>query len=385
MLLPNPRIWGIALLGCISIMPVLVGPIITGVLVDFGGFSDRAAGLTAGFGGIGSVSIALICALTMHHLPLRTLAMSGLAVAALSNTGAAFLYTEREVFYVLRGVNAFADGACYAAVMSCFARRDDSERCYGLFMMLQFGLAGVALYALPTYLPEMSVTQMYLGFATFNVLGIGLATLLPNTAALAEGISIRGSEWRLILAVPALAGLVALCAFEASNVSTDAYIERIAVFAGLSDEEIGSSLGIASLMGVPGAFAILWLGSRFGHTRPVFVGIAVGAVSLYFTLQAQDYWSFLMWTSIHSVTWAFTLPYIQSLLADMDPGGAVVTAGGLASGAGGGLGPSAAAMMVTNQDYSGVLVVGLAAYVVAALGIAVAGGFVMRRAVPQNY
>ena len=372
-LLPGPRTWAIAVLGCISIIPVLIGPIITGVLVDFGGFTDRTAGLTSGFGAIGSVSIALICALTMHHLPLRRLAMTGLTVAAVSNFGAAFFYSQQEVFYLLRGINAFADGACYAAVMSCFARQEHSERSYGLFMMLQFGLAAVGLYALPTYLPEMNVTQMYLGFATLNLLGVGLATALPNTAALAEGVSIRGSEWRLILSLPALAGLLALCAFESSNVSTDAYIERIAVYAGLSDPEIGSSLGIASLMGVPGAFAILWLSDRFGHARPVLLGIAVGAVSLYFTLQAQDYTSFLLWASIHSVTWAFTLPYIQSLLADMDPGGAVVTAGGLASGAGGGLGPTAAALTVSSDDYSGVLWVGLAAYLVAAACIVFVG------------
>ncbi len=372
-LLPGPRTWAIALLGCISIIPVLVGPIITGVLVDFGGFTDRSAGITAGFGAIGSVTIALICALTMHHLRLRRLAMAGIAVAALGNVGAALLHTQHELFYLLRGINAFAAGACYAAVMSCFARQQHSERSYGLFMMLQFGLAAVALYALPTYLPDMNATQMYLGFAALNLLGLALATALPDTAALAEGVSIRGSEWRLILSLPALAGLLALCAFEASNVSTDAYIERIAVFAGLSDAEIGTSLGIASLMGVPGAFAILWLSDRFGHARPVFVGIAVGAVSLYFTLHAQDFGSFLMWTSIHSVTWAFTLPYIQSLLADMDPGGAVVTAGGLASGAGGGLGPTAAALTVSSGDYSGVLWVGLATYAVAAACILFVG------------
>ena len=240
-------------------------------------------------------------------------------------------------------------------------------------MMLQFGIAAVALYALPTYLPAMDVRSMYLGFAGVAVVGLMLAPLLPNTAALAEGISIRGSEWRIILTVPALAGLLALAAFESSNVSTDAYLERIAVHAGLSDGEIGASLGLASLMGVPGAFAILWLGSRFGHAKPVFLGIAVGALSLYLTLNAGDYRTFLFWVCVHSVTWAFTLPYIQSLLADMDAGGAVVTAGGLASGAGGGLGPTAAAMLVTNSDYSGVLLVGLVAYAVAAVGIVIAG------------
>ncbi|MEM0954040.1 MAG: MFS transporter [Pseudomonadota bacterium] len=372
-LLPRGQIWALALMGCIVLLPLLMGPIIVGVLVDYGGFSDRAAGFTAGFGAIGSVLIALICALTIHRLPLRRLALIGISAAALTNGASALMYEQHELFYLLRVINSFGDGAGYAAVMSTFAREQNSERCYGLFMMLQFGLAGIGLWALPTYLPEMTVTQMYLGMAGLNLFALGLATSLPTTAALAEGISIRASEWRLLASVTAFAGLVALCFFEASNTATDAFVERIAVHAGLSDAEIGSSLGIASLMGVPGAFAILWVGSRFGHARPVLIGVAIGAVSLYLLLQAESHGAFVLWTSIHSITWAFTTPYIQSILADMDPGGAVVTAGGIASGAGGGLGPSAAALLVTADNYGGVLIVGLATYAIAAVGIVIAG------------
>ena len=95
-LLPAPRLWAVSLLGCIAILPVLVAPIITGVLVDFGGFSDRAAGLTGGFGAIGSVTIAIICALNMHRLPLRRLAMVGVSLAAITNISCALFYEQHQ-------------------------------------------------------------------------------------------------------------------------------------------------------------------------------------------------------------------------------------------------------------------------------------------------
>ncbi len=372
-MLPGSRIWGVALLGCTSIIPILIGPIIVGVLVDYGGFTPSAAGLTSGYGAIGSVAVALVCALTMHRLPLRKLAFWGLCLAALSNLGAAFYFREQEIFFALRILSALGDGALFAAVMSSFAREKGSERCYGLFMMLQFGIAGIGLWALPTFLPHMNVTQLYLGFMVSQLLVLPLIVLLPAQAADVVGISIRGSEWKLLLTVPAIAGLFALCFNESSNIATDVYLERIALLAGLSDGEVGSSLGIASLLGVPGAFAILFVGSRFGHSLPVLVGVAIGAVALVGIMQAQSYNAFLIWTCIHSVTWAFTTPYIQSLLADLDPGGAVVTAGGIASGAGAGLGPAAASMLVTADDYSGVLIVSMLAYLVTAIAIVVAG------------
>jgi len=369
--LPGPRIWAGAILGCVTLIPILIGPIIIGVLVDAGGFSDSAAGMTSGYGALGSVSIALLCALFMHRLPLRQLATVGLLVAAAANAAAAFSYETLPLFYGLRALNALSEGAAYAAVMSAFARLRESERAYGLFMMLQFGIAGVALWAIPTWLPDLSVTALYLSFAALQAAALPLVRSLPANAADVAGISIRGSEWKLILTVPALAGLVALCFSEASNIGTDVYLERIAHHAGLSDSEIGASLGIASVLGVPGAFAIVLVGSRFGHALPVLVGIAVGAASLVGIMAATAFWDFLLYASIHSVTWAFVTPYIQSILADLDPGGAVVTAGGIASGAGAGLGPAAAASLVSANEYSGVLVTSLGAYTIAAVAIAI--------------
>ncbi|EED33348.1 transporter, major facilitator family [gamma proteobacterium NOR5-3] len=382
-MLPGPRLWALALLGCTSIIPILIGPIIIGVLVDFGAFSDRDAGLTAGYGAIGSVVVALVCALNMHRLPLRKLAVWGVCLAAAAHLAAAFAYESHGIFYVCRTAGSIGDGAVYASVMSAFARQSQSERCYGMFMMLQFGLAAVGLWGLPTLLPDMNVTQMYLGFFALNLASLALLHFLPADAARAAGVSIRGEEWRLLLAVPALGGLAALFFFEGSNVGTDAYMERIAVFAGYSDAQIGTVLGIASLLGVPAAFAILFVSSRFGHSPPVFVGIAVGVVSLTGLMRADSYSTFFVWTCVHSASWAFTTPYMQSILADMDPGGAVVTAGGIASGAGSGAGPSAMAMLVSADDYSGVLSIGIAAYTLAAAAIALAVVLGMRRGMRQ--
>ncbi|MFK7830603.1 MAG: MFS transporter [Congregibacter sp.] len=370
-MLPGPRLWGLALLGSTSIIPILIGPIITGVLVDYGGFDDRAAGLTAGYGAIGSVSVALICALSMHRLPLRKLAFAGVCLAVIGNLGAAVFYQWHDVFYAFRIVTALGDGAIYAAVMSAFAREAHSERCYGMFMMLQFGLAALGLWGLPTFFPEMNASEMFLGFFALNLGAFLLVSLLPANAADIAGMTIRAREWRLLLSVPALAGLAALFFFESSNIGTDAYMERIAVLAGYGDEKIGTVLGTASLLGVPGAFAIMFVSGRFGHALPVLSGVALGVVSLMGLMQAQSYSVFFVWTCVHSVSWAFTTPYIQSILANMDPGGAVVTAGGIASGAGAGAGPSAMAMLVSADDYSGVLTISLAAYGLAAVAIVI--------------
>ena len=196
-MLPGARLWGIAILGCVSVFPILIGPIIMGILVDYGNFTDSTAGMTAGYGALGSVAVALICALFMHRLPLRKLAVGGLALAMVTNLGAALSHDHLQLFYGIRVLNAVGDGALYAVVMSAFAREQSSERCYGLFMMFQFGLAGIGLWALPTYFPHMTPRDLYLGFAGLQLLVVPLLRLLPAAAADVAGISIRGSEWKL--------------------------------------------------------------------------------------------------------------------------------------------------------------------------------------------
>jgi len=379
-IIPRPLIWGRAVLGCIAIIPLLIAPNITGIMVDHGGMTPGQAGLIPGYSALGAVTMALICALFMHHLPLQKLAAAGLLLAAVTNAASAYSYQQHEIFYLLRTLNGFGDGAIYAAVMSSYAREQNSERCYGLFMMLQFGLSAMAMYTLPTSFPELNAQQLYLGICAFNLSAFPLIRLLPKKAALAEGISIGASEWRLLITLPALAGLGALCFFETSNTASSAYVERIAVMAGLSDNDIGNALGISSMLAVPGAFMILWLGNRFGHVRPVLAGIGVGACALWALLQANNYYSYLLAISALSITWAFTLPYLQSVLADQDRGGAVVAAGGIASGAGGGMGPAMASTLVTAGDYTGVLWVGFTGYALSATFIIIVLSHSRRRA-----
>ncbi|MFT4822816.1 MAG: MFS family permease [Halioglobus sp.] len=371
-IIPAARIWWTSVLGCICLMPLLLAPVITGILVDFGGMTVTQAGLTAGYAAMGSVTIALICSLFMHRLPLRKLAFAGIALSAITNIVSAYVYDQHTLFYFMRALNSLGDGACYAAIMGSYAREKNSERCYGSFMTLQFGLGAVALYMLPSFLPAMNVQELYLMMGGICLLGLPLTRYLPSLAAKAEGVSISSSEWRLLLTLPALAGLAALCFFEASNTANATFVERIAVFVEIPSEDIGLALGLSSLAGVPGGFAILWLGSRFGHAKPVIAGICVGAIALFALFQIGNFGGYLAAICTLSFTWAFTLPYLQSVLADMDPGGAVVAAGGIASGAGGGIGPAAASLSVTAQNYEGVLIVGLVCYVLAVVATLIA-------------
>jgi MFS family permease len=111
------------------------------------------------------------------------------------------------------------------------------------------------------------------------------------------------------------------------------------------DEQIGTMLLIASLVGIPGAFSIVFIGDRFGRTGPLVlgIGIAIGGLLL-LTFFSSIFTLYLLGGSMLGFSWAYCLPYIQGLTAALDPNGSAVAAAASASTIGGAVGPALAAL-----------------------------------------
>jgi hypothetical protein len=159
-------------------------------------------------------------------------------------------------------------------------------------------------------------------------------------------------EWRLILAPAALLCLLAYGSFESAAMGQFAYIERIGVHLGLTAEQLGLSLGTASLVGIPGALAVTWLGDRYGYFLPIAGAASAQLGVMLWLLRAEGFAAYFVIACVYSIGWAFVLPYFQALCARIDPRGSVVVAGGFATGTAGFLGPAGAALLVRPGDYS---------------------------------
>lgn len=73
-----------------------------------------------------------------------------------------------------------------------------------------------------------------------------------------------------------LLGALGFAVYEAANTAQFTYLERLGVSLALTDQQIGLALLIASLAGIPGAFTIVFLGSRLGRMLPLSFGVGLG-------------------------------------------------------------------------------------------------------------
>ncbi len=358
------RIIRLSILGSVSILPLLVLPTMVGALVDYADFTESEAGWVAAVGGMGGALAAIAIALRIRHLDPRKLAVVGLIALAIFDA-ASMLVGQLPVwlFLALRALSGVGGAATYAAVMATIAAMPNAERGYGVFMVFQFTLSALGLYALPLALPDIGVTGMYLGMAVAAVLALSQAGSVIRRAASVAEASI---EIHMLIKPAAILVMLGIGLFEVANNMHFTYAERIGAGFALPDYRIGEILGIATMLGVPAAFGVVWLGNRYGQLRPITAALFLAVAALTLLI----FWSgtavYVVAMCALSVAWAFGLPYFQAFEARLDPGGSVVVAGGFFTAVGGALGPALAALLVAPNYYADVLLGAIVIYLVVA-------------------
>ena len=176
----------------------------------------------------------------------------------------------------------------------------------------------------------------------------------------------RRSEWQVLASRATIFGVLAFAVYEAANVAQFTYSERFAVHIQLTDQQIGMAMLIGSLAGIPGAFTIVLTGSRFGYVWPIAIGVTISVAGLVLLMTFAGYWPFFIAFCLLGFGWAFCLPYIQGLLAKLDPGGSALAAGAAASTIGGSAGPALAALLLGDAEYRRIFAVAAAGLILAA-------------------
>jgi predicted MFS family arabinose efflux permease len=355
-----------SIIGTVALMPLLVLPAMVGVLVDNAAMSDSSAGWSASLNFLGSAIVGILMAIRVHHVNLRQVATFALALAVFADIASAMTAGETTAFFAARMAAGSMLGAAYVASVAAFARFEGYERGFGIFVTLQFIVSGLGLYVVPVYADELGATGLFGLFAGMDLLALLLARYLPAEKAAHSVQGDAGSEFKILLTASAIFAIVGFAVFEAANNAQFAYIERFGVALSISDHNVGIALLIASLIGIPGAFSIFVIGHRFGTLAPLLFGMSITVVGLIVLLNSDSYAGYLFGSCCVGFSWAFCLPFIQSLLAAIDRRGSAIAAGTSLSTLGSAVGPGLAAVVVAGGNYARVFILSIALFAITA-------------------
>jgi len=354
-----------AAIGTFTFMPLLILPALVGTLVDEGGMSESFAGWVASANFAGGATAALLMAFRMHGLDLRRVATVGILASLSGDVASAMIAYPGYGFLGLRFLTGFSASLAHVAASAAFARHANVERGYGLFITLQFIVSGIGLYVVPVFSATLGVSGMFLMIAGLQFATLPLLRRLPGRAS-GERPAGRSVERNILLATVTLFALLGYGLFESANTAQFTYIERWGVALSFSDEHIGIALMVASLVGIPGAFMVVLIGHRWGYLRPLLAGMMLAVTGLLLLIVTRAYTAYFAAGCLLGFSWAFCLPYIQSLMASIDRNGSAVAAGSSIATVGGAVGPGLAALVVVGGNYRGVFLLSMLLFAVAA-------------------
>ena len=345
----------------------IMAALVTG-LSDGLGIKPASAGLIASANVYGAAIGALIAVFLIRRIPWRTAATTAL-VSLIAIDLVSTQLASVPGLTALRLCHGIIGGLLVGVAFAVIARTRTPDRVFGMLLVVQFGIGGVGLWALPPLVPQYGTAILFLALEAFSVATLAMLPFLPGypVAKAVDGAPVAAAPiaWR-----PLAATLAAIFLFQAGNMGLAAFIIGLGRHAGLSQDFIGPTLATANWLGAAGSLLVVAMGTRFGRLKPIVIGVAV---TMLFTaaFYRADLPAVYVAANIGSaIVWAFAIPYLLGLAAALDKVGRTAALGGFFSKLGLASGPLLSGYLLDHGGYP--LMIATAVLLLIASGIAAA-------------
>jgi predicted MFS family arabinose efflux permease len=345
----------ISFIATISLWPLMIMPVLLGAYIDHLGFEESAAGFISSANLAGIAIITLFISLRTKRWPLHRIAAIGMATMIAFDI-ATLYFQSLNTFTLLRFLSGLASGAAGAATVAAIARLHKPEKGYGIYIAFQFILPAIGIYALAETLPSLGFNGMMQIIIAIEIMALLVTPVFFqysfNKKPLSDHGEIDRVENAIILQRPALLSLLGLCIYGTATSAIWAYADRMGLNAGWSLYETGNILSIITAISIVGAAAVIYLGDRYGHLKPLSLGIGLQVLGLLILMLMQNPIGYSLGVCLFSMAWAFSWPFFLSIQASLDHTGTVVVAGQFTNLVGNSIGPAMAALLVGSGIYA---------------------------------
>ncbi len=333
---------------------IILMPMIVGGLVDGYGLTEQQAASIASLEGLGLVVASVLAAMWIRRWSwLRSLAGWFLLYAALNAASAAV--TTFEPLLVLRFFSGMAGGSVMAVTVAALGDNRAPDRAFGLAQAVQGVMMLAAFTAAPWLLDGWGLPAIYLMLAAGAI--AMMLTLLRFPAAGLLRVAADGAAAAPVAGHTALIwlGLGASVVFFINVFGFWAFVERIGQASGLSAGTIGLALGVSQIMAIAGALAAAAASDRYGRYLPLLI-VMLGQCAALFALLG-DFGAAIYFASTGAMQALFIVgvSYQMGAIANLDVRGRYLVMMTAAQGLGSAIGPSVAAGLIRDGDYSGIL------------------------------
>ena len=343
-------------LGSIGALTIVILPGIVGVIADSLQLGPAQVGLVMS-ADIITMAVAMgITAFVIHKCNWRVVAVAALAVL-LAGSLLSIQADSYQSIVMARLIAGIGEGMSVSVTFAIFGGTRNPDRQFGIYLVVILTVAAILLYFIPAMLVAGGKAYVFAAISLLVVINFMFIHWLPVSHG-EEHRSLIKEEQSLPYVLVGL-GLATVFLYFMAQGEAWAFMERIAADAGLSGQTIGNSLALSNIGGVTGALIAALVSIRFGRAWPIIISAVISIYGLVLLLGEINALSFGMATMCYLFAWNLTQPYFSGIMAELDPKGRVVVMMGAVQTAGLGLGPGVVGIMILDNDFSVVSILGI--------------------------
>jgi len=343
----RPTLWTVFLIGVIAPEVFIVQPGFVQGLVEHVGFDDQGAGVTVGFEMFGLAATTILMTFTAHRVNWRSVVLGSVIVMFLANL-LCTLTTDQNTFMALRFIAGLGAGSLVSLGFAAVGLTRNPDRNFGILISLVLTYGAVVLWLMPSVYAVAGMDGALWFFALFPLSVVPFIRYLPKSGE--SEAQVEADAVNLSFGMKMLALFAMLAYFIAQGIVW-AYLFLIGLAGGLDEQAVANGLTLSQFAGIAGALLAAVIANRFGRSLPLAVGIAGGAVCLYFMVGQFEFLVFALAVGIYNFAWNLTHPYLLAAMASFDRSGRVVVYAVAMQMVGLAAGPLIAAAVISEGDY----------------------------------
>ena len=344
-------------LGSIGALTIVILPGIVGVIADSLQLGPAQVGLVMSADIITMAAAMGITAFMIHKSNWRVLAVAALAVL-LAGTLLSIQADSYQSMVIARLIAGIGEGMSVSVAFAIFGGTRNPDRQFGIYLVVILSVAASMLFFIPALLVAGGKAYVFAVISLLVAINFIFIHWLPISHG-EEHRSLIKEEQSLPYVLVGL-GLATVFLYFMAQGEAWAFMERIAADAGLAGQTIGNSLALSNIGGIAGALIAALVSIRFGRAWPIIISAVISIYGLVLLLGDINALSFGMATMCYLFAWNLTQPYFSGIMAELDPKGRVVVMMGAVQTAGLGLGPGVIGLMIRDNDFSAVSILGIA-------------------------
>jgi predicted MFS family arabinose efflux permease len=187
---------------------------------------------------------------------------------------------------------------------------------------------------------------VFLCIASFTLLGLIAWVWLPGNMGSEEQVQAGSQPLSRLITAPIIMLFVAGLLLTTGEAGLWTYWDRVGTSAGIPVEKVGLSLSLSQIGGMLGGFVAALIGTRFGRTIPVTIGLSLIMASLAAVIIVITMLTFTAAAFFFTSAISFVTCYYFGIAAEADPSGRLVVTGNVMFTLGLFAGPGLASMVI---------------------------------------